>query len=449
MKRPTLVKTTRTSASVRSRGLSTDVLWMVAGNALYVGCQWGVLVATVKCGTPEMVGRLSLGFAICAPVFLFCQLRLRAASATDAKSEYESPEYVTLRLLCTLLALVAVVLVCIPGRFTLETTLTILAVAVAKAIESGSDLFYGFMQNAEQNRPIAISMILRGVMSLAGFVTVLVTSHNLLWALTAFCAGWGLVLILVDFPLAARLVRHTEGCGLHVRWRWGRLAKLAKLSLPLGISAMLMSLAVNMPRYFVQQFAGEAELGLFSALAYLTIASGMIVNSLAEVTVPRFARLFHTERFAEAKRLLLLSMLVTVLTGAVSVLVAAFFSHALLTVLYRAQYAASGDLLSWLMVAAAVANVASVFSYVLVAARKFNLHLLCLIVLATGSAVASWMMVPRWHARGAAFASIAGFALQAAVAGWGVHCFLKSTRDRQSTGRLFAWPPARRVTTSA
>src|ERR1700761_4750561 len=97
----------------QSQGLSRDVIWMVAGNAFYVGCQWGVLVATVKCGTAEMVGQLSLGFAICAPIFLFCQLRLRAASATDAGYEYEAPEYLTLRLLCTVLAMLSVSFVCL------------------------------------------------------------------------------------------------------------------------------------------------------------------------------------------------------------------------------------------------------------------------------------------------------------------------------------------------
>jgi len=53
---------------------------------------------------------------------------------------------------------------------------------VAKALESGSDLFYGFLQNAERMRPIALSLMLRGLLSFAGFLTVLVLTGNLLWA---------------------------------------------------------------------------------------------------------------------------------------------------------------------------------------------------------------------------------------------------------------------------
>jgi O-antigen/teichoic acid export membrane protein len=429
--------------------LSTDLLAMMAGNALYFACQWGVLVATVKCGTPEMVGQLSLGFAICAPIFLFFQLRLRAASATDAGYEYETPEYVTLRLLCTILAIASVTFVCLHGHFALQTTAAISAVSVAKAIESGSDLFYGFLQNADRVRPIAVSMIARGIFGLAGFLRVLQTTHNLLWALIALCAAWAMVLLTFDLPVAAALVRQTEGRGILIRWKWRSLGKLAWLSFPLGVSAMLMSLAINIPRYFIEHFAGSVEVGLFSALAYLTIASGMIVNSLAEVTVPRFAKLFTTARFQEARRLLLLSLAATVVVGAASIAIAAAFSAPLVTLVYRAQYAKSGSLLIWLMVAAAFANIASIFNYVLLAARRFQLHLACLIALTIGTTGASFVMIPRWGALGAAFASIFGFVVQAVLSAHYVRRFLDRDRVyRQPTGKLITLHPARGAASS-
>jgi len=429
--------------------LSSDVFCMLAGNAVYVGCQWGVLVAAVKCGTATMVGELSLGFAICAPIFLFFQLRLRAASATDAGCEYQAPEYLTLRLLGTCVALLSVGLVCFHGHFAMPTALTILGVAAAKATESGSDLLYGFLQNADRVRPIAVSMSARGVLGLAGFSHVLKSTHNLPWALVAFCAGWGVVLVGFDLPVAARLIRQTEGQSMHVRWRWAVLGKLAWFSFPLGISSMLMSLAVNIPRYFIQHFAGSAEVGLFSALAYLTIASGMIVNSLAEVTVPRFAKLFNAAKFADATTLMFLSVRVTIMIGIAGIVLAAVLSRPLVTLVYRAQYAKSGALLAWLMVAAAVANIASIFSYMLVAARKFNLHLVSLIALTVSTVLGSIALVPRWHSQGAAFASIFGFSVQAFITAWCVCRFLR--RLQHTTGRLIALPSVRgaRTATSA
>jgi O-antigen/teichoic acid export membrane protein len=434
----------------RSR-LSVDLLWMVAGNIFYFACQWGVLVATVKSGTTEMVGQLSLGFAICAPIFLFFQLRLRAASATDAGCEYEAPEYFTLRCLCTVLALVTVGVVCLRGHISAQTAATVLVVAVAKAIESGSDLFYGFLQNADRVRPVALSMTARGVLGLLGFFRILSWTHSLLWALCALCVGWAVVLVGFDLPIAGSLIGKGEGGNLRIRWRWEALGKLAWLSLPLGVSAMLMSLAINIPRYVIDHVDGAAEVGLFSALAYLTIASGMVVNSLAEVTVPRFARLFNTSRYAEARRLLAHSIMATVIIGGTFIVVAAFFGDPLITIVYRAQYARTGSLLAWLMVAAALANIASIFSYVLLAARKFKLHLACLVALTLTTALGSFLLVPRWHTKGAAIASILGFFVQAVIAAVYVRRFLGRPLQNQprTSGKLITLPTVRSAATSA
>jgi hypothetical protein len=47
-------------AQQRSRQLTLRVnfLWTLAGNVVYAACQWGILVALAKLGTPQMVGRL-------------------------------------------------------------------------------------------------------------------------------------------------------------------------------------------------------------------------------------------------------------------------------------------------------------------------------------------------------------------------------------------------------
>jgi O-antigen/teichoic acid export membrane protein len=101
------------------------------------------------------------------------------------------------------------------------------------------------------------------------------------------------------------------------------------------------------------------------------------------------------------------------------------------------------------MVAAAVANIGSIFSYILLAARKFNLHLVCLIALAVSTALASELMVPRWHTEGAAFASIFGFSVQALIAAWCVRRFLIGLRaKRVSVANLIVLPSVRKAASS-
>lgn len=89
------------SGTVERVALSRNFAWTLAGNVVYAGCQWGILIAIAKLGTPAMVGQFALGLAVCAPVFMFTSLQLRAVLATDAGDEYRLGNYLALRILGT------------------------------------------------------------------------------------------------------------------------------------------------------------------------------------------------------------------------------------------------------------------------------------------------------------------------------------------------------------
>ena len=66
--------------SRRPLSLRANFVWILGGNFAYGACQWLMLVAIAKMGTPEMVGRFALAFAVTAPMFLFANMnRIRAS----------------------------------------------------------------------------------------------------------------------------------------------------------------------------------------------------------------------------------------------------------------------------------------------------------------------------------------------------------------------------------
>src|SRR2546422_3404549 len=130
--------------------------WTLAGNLLYAACQWGMLVALAKLTSPEEVGCFALGLAVTAPIFMLCGLQLRAVEATDARREVPFADYVAVRLAGTSLALATAVAIAIWGRFPLASRVAIAGIAVAKSIESFSDVLYGLFQQHERMDRIAV-----------------------------------------------------------------------------------------------------------------------------------------------------------------------------------------------------------------------------------------------------------------------------------------------------
>ena len=68
-----------------------------------------------------------------------------------------------------------------------------------------------------------------------------------------------------------------------------RGSPVAWTALPVGLVLMLISLSVNVPRYFISHHHGQRELGVYSAIANLMVAGTMVMTALGQAASPRLA----------------------------------------------------------------------------------------------------------------------------------------------------------------
>jgi O-antigen/teichoic acid export membrane protein len=346
--------------------LRANFSWTMAGNLTYTATQWGILVMLARLGTPEAVGQFSLGLAITAPVMLFAGLQLRSVQATDARGLFEFADYAGMRALTTV---IAVLLIFGTSLFVWsgQTALTVTAFAVAKGIEATSDVVYGLWQQRERMELVAQSLMLRGVLSLFSAGLCFLVFHSVWIMVCGIAAAWAVVLITFDLP------RAENRTGL--RFSREVMKRLLRLSLPLGVVTMLVSLNGNMPRYLIGHERGVRELGVFSALGYILLAGSTVVNALGQAATPRLAQYAAqgklSEFFSLSRRLVLIGLAL----GLAGVLAAATGGSRLIGMIYGHEYAAYTGLFLWLMVAAAFTYMASFAGYSLTAARHFRIQM--------------------------------------------------------------------------
>nr|MBA3276772.1 oligosaccharide flippase family protein [Chloroflexia bacterium] len=280
-----------------SGSLGSNVAWTISGNVGYAVCQWLILVALAKLGSPEHVGQFALGLGLTAPVMLLSNLNLRAVQATDTRNDHPFDDYVRLRIATTAAALLVCLGIVAFASLALDTALVVAFVALAKASESISDVYYGRLQKHERMERVARSMLTRGILSLAVMTILVWATDSVVWGSLGLFLTWLAVLVGYDIRFQGQ-DRVAFGNALRHSWRWRDLKPLlplAWLALPLGIVQMLISLNVNVPRFFIQAVAGEHELGIYSAIAYVTIAGSTVVAAVGQAVSPRLAR-FHAER---------------------------------------------------------------------------------------------------------------------------------------------------------
>jgi O-antigen/teichoic acid export membrane protein len=411
--------------------LRRNFSWTFTGNLIYAASQWGMLVLLAKLGSPEMVGQFTLGLAVTAPVIMFTNLQLRGVQATDAKGEYVFSDYLGLRLIGTGLALLIIAGITLKAGYRLETSLVILTIAVAKAFESIADVFYGLIQQHERMDRIAISLMIKGPLSLLLLAIGVSLTGSVVGGAIGLAVAWGLVFFGWDIRNGKLLLKHSSHQReeedllvadaeptksknpLYPRWHLKTLSKLVLLALPLGFVMMLISLNTNIPRYFIERYLGERELGIFAAMSYLMVVGSMIVSALAESASPRLAKYYAAGNSTAFRTLLLKLVGVGLMLGTGGVFVAVVAGKPILTLLYKPEYAERADLFAWLMVAAGMLYIASFLGYGMTAARYFQVQMPLFVLVTGSSAIACFWLIPTQGVRGAAIALIVGAIVQA------------------------------------
>lgn len=420
----------KSPSAPRPLTLRRNFSWTLLGNAVYAGSQAGVLFLLTKLGSPEAIGQYVLGLTFAAPLFMFTSLHLRSLQATDCRGDFGFRDYLRVRIVGNLFALLAVAVAAIVAGYEGRTLVVVLLVAVAKCVEWTADIVHGHIQRHERMERVGQSTSLHGVLSCAAICAVAYVTGSICWGVVAMIAARLSVLILFDIPslmwvagaersAALRPVRmplwgHLISIGS--RWDAFRLGGLVLTGLPLGGAALLGSLNTSIPRYFVAHYEGLRELGTFGAITALMLTGANVGRALNIAVAPRLARYYANANMMAFSRLVIKLAIFYVVLGAVGVAVVPLVGEALLTILFQPEFAEHQDVLLYAMLGLWIAHFAGLTRTLLIATRRIRslVPLTSLSVAAT--LILCWFLVPSHGIAGAAIALAVG-KLPAALGG--------------------------------
>ena len=389
--------------------LRVNFFWMFFGNGIYAVCQWGMISTLAKLGSPRYVGQFGLGLAISAPLIFLTNLSLRPVLATDAKREFSFSVYFTLRLVSTFIFVILLIAIAPIFSRDVETLFVALIVGIAKAVESISDIIYGLLQQRERLDRVAISLGLRGGLALIGLLLIMEVTRNILLSVLWIVIAWLGVLIFFDIPQAVLFEKFRIISLVSYK---GALWRLVKLSFPVGVTMMLVSLKANIPKYLISHLKGEAYLGYFVALNYLFVAGNMVSSALGQASSPRLANYFAKRLSSSFWKLMAKMLSIGALLGLLGFLLALFLGKPLLAVMYTSDYARFSDVLIWLSLAAAVGYIASFVGYAATAVREFQVQPIILVISIFTLITGLFLWLPTHGLVGVAWAMTLSFFVQ-------------------------------------
>ncbi|MEP0846455.1 MAG: hypothetical protein HRF50_06485 [Phycisphaerae bacterium] len=437
------------------RSLLHSAVYTVAGSGAFNLCRWLVVVLLVRYTSPDAVGWFDLaGVAIAAPIVLFFGLELRAAYVSDGRDEFPFGAYRALRRLGTGLAaaVTAGVILTAPLGATLTPLMILmLATGLGRALLNGQELYLGYYQRREALGRLAWSNVLRGVVMVIPFATILPLVHvlyrdgpsaktALLWAAAAAAIiqdlGWLAVWLLYDRRWTERQPE------LDRSWTWRQMTALAWQTLPLGVVMLLINLCDSVPRWFIRaSHGGATDLGYFAALKVISLGIGLFMMQVAIAGANRIVVFYHTDLSAFRRTAAALLLIAAGLGGGI-LAAAALFGRWFLETAYGPEYARNQADFVILIAAQAVSLLATVFGFLITQMRRFWIQVPIQIAVLAATTISAAVLVPDEPVRGGAWTALVRATVQS---GLFLLCVLAALggRDPQpgASQRLHNGPP--------
>jgi O-antigen/teichoic acid export membrane protein len=256
---------------------------------------------------------------------------------------------------------------------------------------------------------------LKGALSVLAFVIGLGMSRSLIGAAGGMAAGWWATFLLFDFPAGRRFISGS----LRPAFAVVPMRELFFTALPLGIGLVLISLATNVPRYFVAHHRGEEDVGIYSAIANLTLASMSVMMALCQVMAPRLSRAYASRDLRGYVRLVRHLTTIGLVLGLLGIVIAVVAGAPVLRLVYTSEFASAAPVFVIVMIAGLTNNLLCACGFIVNAAGLFRpqvpLQLFNLISLV----IACALLVPETGILGAAWATVVASALNV-IAGFGL-----------------------------
>ena len=193
----------------KSKKMFTDGLYNTAGTFIYFFLQWVTTIVVVWFAGYTDAGVFSLVVSFTNIFCFISKYGMRNYQISDVDGAYTNAQYLGAKIIASAAAGVGFVIALAVCRFNFYTSVCCVLYMLFKFLESFTDYNFAVFQRLDNYKAIAVSYILKGVLSLGGFAAGLYFG-NLLIAIIAMTVLYFAVLLFYDILIISK--KEKIGC---------------------------------------------------------------------------------------------------------------------------------------------------------------------------------------------------------------------------------------------
>lgn len=303
---------------VQKANLRKDYFWNTLGVFFQNALSPILIVIITRLNGINDSGLFSFAFSLAIIFWMIGMWGGRTYQVSDTKGEFKNVEYISVRLVLSVLTLVGALIFAALNSYDITKTVVIITLVVFKSLESIADALYGVLQSHNRLYVAGQSLFYKTLFGVIGFFVVDFFTQSIVLACIILTITNFLVVCFFDIPSS----QHTQKLYFKnsIRHYIGRSFVIMKQCWPIFIVMFLTVFSLNIPRYFVDKFHPD-QIGHFGILAMPVTLIVLIMSFILQPNVVELARKYNSALYNDFRKkvgkiLLLVTLLgICVLAG--------------------------------------------------------------------------------------------------------------------------------------
>lgn len=349
--------------------ISFDAIVFNIGNFIYLGSQWLISVVLVRFGGFEDAGVFSLAMAICNVLVVVSNYNLRVFYVSDVKSKFSDNTYIATRICTMMFAIAVCIAFTVFKGYAFRTQMVVWMYMFYKSVESYSDVLTGIWQKKEGMKNVALSLGLKGLLSVLFFGVSYGIFHDLLISTILMSFASVLVLITFDFNKTKIYVNPKK---LFKNINTYCICSLLKQGFHAMVAALCVIMFTSIPKLVLEDVLNAELLGVFSSVSTPSVVISTFAIGVLLPLASKMVENYESNNIKELIKLILGCNLGFVGIGLLATLFSAIAGQFMFAVVFGKEilpYFTLFYCMIWVSVFIAVINCYATF---LIAIRKLK-----------------------------------------------------------------------------
>lgn len=374
-----------------------SVLWNTIGGALNSFSSLFFLIIVTRINGVDEAGIFTLAYASACMFYIIGVYSGRTYQVTESNKKVTDNEYIVSRIVTVGVMLIICFTFGIINGYYWQKMIVFLLLCFSKGIEALSDVFHGILQKNERLDMVGKSLSIRNLFGLCSFLLIELFTNNLIYSCVSLILINIFALLFIDIRASLKYKIKNQS----INANYCRLIIFAGFY-TFGFS-FIANYLVNAPRYAIDSILTSDMQTVFGIIVMPASVIMLINQFIIQPMITRLKEEYEDRNKEKFLKLIYKVIILTILTGLISIILANFFGAVVLKLMYGLSLIKYIPSLLLILLGATIYTIASVLSNGMIVLRKTKVQLYIYIITAIFAFILSYNMVNSFGFNGAIY----------------------------------------------